>query len=311
MTKIATYYVGVDVAKDRLEVAGVKPAQLSNQPASLQAWLGKLKTARPGAHLICEATGRYHHALQAACAQAGVPLSVLNPRQARDFARSLGRLAKTDRLDAEVLRRLGESLRPEATPPPLPVLRELQDLLVVRHALVEEHLAWENRCAMMSKTAAGLCQRRLKALEREIARVEQVIDELMAAPQAEELAIKAQSLCLVCGVGIRTALVLVAWLCELGECNRRQIAALAGLAPLNRDSGAFRGHAHIAHGRAPVRKALFQASVVAARHNEHLKPFYQRLRANGKPAKLALVATSRKLLVFLNSILSPPSPALS
>lgn len=240
-----------------------------------------------------------------------MPLSVINPRQARDFARSLGRLAKTDRLDAEVLRRFGESLRPEATPPPLPVLRELQDLLVVRQALVEEHAAWENRCAMMSKTAAGLCQRRRKALEREIEQVERMIDELMASPQAEELETKAQSLCLVCGIGIRTALVLVAWLSELGECNRRQIAALAGLAPLNRDSGSFRGQAHIAHGRAPVRKALFQAAVVAARHNEHLKPFYQRLRANGKPAKLALVATSRKLLVFLNSILSQPSPALS
>lgn len=311
MTNIAIHYVGVDVAKDCLELAGVKPTQLSNRPAALRTWLGKLKAAQPSAHLICEATGRYHHALQVACAQVDVALSVVNPRQARDFARSLGRLAKTDRLDAEVLRRLGGSLRPKVTPPPCLVLRQLQDLLAMRHALVEDHTAWANRSALMCKSAAILCRRRLKTLERETARVESAIDELMHTAEAAPLEAKVQSLCLVCGVGIRTALVLVAWLSELGECNRRQIAALAGLAPLNRDSGSFRGQAHIAHGRAPVRKALYQAAVVAARHNECLMPFYQRLRANGKPAKLALVATARKLLVFLNSILSSPSPHTS
>lgn len=307
MTKIAIYYVGVDVSKDRLELAGVEPVHIVNEPAAVAAWLDQLKA---GAHLVCEGTGRYHRVLQAACAQAGMALTVVNPRQARDFARSLGRMAKTDRLDAQVLRRFGEAIKPQATPAPSQILRELQDLLSVRHALVEEHAAWQNRSAMMSPVAAALCRRRLKALEREIARAEEQIDRLMSTEQAAPLETKVQSLCLVCGVGVRTALVLVAWLCELGECNRRQIAALAGLAPLNRDSGTYRGQARIAHGRAPVRKALYQAAVVAARHNEHLAPFYQRLRANGKPAKLALTATARKLLVFLNSILaSHHSPA--
>jgi transposase len=110
-------------------------------------------------------------------------------------------------------------------------------------------------------------------------------------------------------VGVRTAVVLVAWLAELGSCDRRQIAKLAGLAPLNRDSGQWRGHRHIVHGRAPVRKALYQAAVVAAQHNEHLRPFYQRLRAAGKPAKVAYVAVARKLLVFLNRILADAPPA--
>lgn len=303
----ALCHIGIDIAKDTLEIAGDSPAQIVNRPAALRAWLDKLKARRPGAHLICEATGRHHHALQTAAAEAGVPLTVVNPRQARDFARSLGRLAKTDRLDAETLRRLGQSLKPPATPVPEKALRSLQDLLMVRGALVDEQSGWKNRSALLGPEAARLCLRRLRSLEKEIARVETAIDTLLAQPQAGALGQKAQTLCLVCGIGIRTALVLIGWLSELGSCNRRQIAALAGLAPLNRDSGQYRGERHIAHGRAPVRKALYQAAVVAARFNEHLKPFYERLRAQGKPARVALIAVARKLLVFLNRILSQPA----
>ena len=303
----AIHPIGIDVAKDTLELAGDTPAQIANQPAALRAWLGKLKTRHPAAHLVCEATGRHHHALQVAAAEAGVPLTVLNPRQARDFARSLGRLAKTDAIDAETLRLLGETLRPKATPVPGKALRELQDLLMVRAALVDEQTAWKNRTALLGPAAARLCTRRQRTLEKEIARVEHAVDALLERPEAEALAHKAQTLCLVCGIGIRTALVLVAWLAELGHCNRRQIAALAGLAPMNRDSGQYRGERHIAHGRAPVRKALYQAAVVAARYNEHLKPFYERLRAHGKPARLAFTAVARKLLVFLNSLLASPA----
>ncbi len=301
----AIHPIGIDIAKDTLELAGDAPAQIANQPAALRAWLRKLKTRQPAAHLVCEATGRHHHALQVAAAEAGVPLTIVNPRQARDFARSLGRLAKTDRLDAETLRRLGQSLQPKATPVPDKALRELQDLLMIRAALVDEQTAWKNRAALLRPAAARLCTRHLRTLEKELARVEHALDALLAQPAAEELGQKAQTLCLVCGIGLRTALVLVAWLAELGRCNRRQIAALAGLAPLNRDSGQYRGQRHIAHGRAPVRKALYQAAVVAARYNEHLKPFYERLRAHGKPARLAFTAVARKLLVFLNRLLAP------
>ena len=178
---------------------------------------------------------------------------------------------------------------------------------MVRGALIDEQSGWKNRSALLGPEAARLCLRRLRSLEKEIARVETAIDTLLAQPQAGALGQKAQTLCLVCGIGIRTALVLIGWLSELGSCNRRQIAALAGLAPLNRDSGQYRGERHIAHGRAPVRKALYQAAVVAARFNEHLKPFYERLRAQGKPARVALIAVARKLLVFLNRILSQPA----
>lgn len=309
MSTEANDYIGIDVASDLLEVAGALPAQVKNEAPALRRWLGTLKRLQPQAHLICEATGRHHRALQLAAAEAAVPLSIINPRQARDLARSLGQLEKTDAVDAQLLRRLGRALQPAPTAVPAPALRELQDLVGLRTALVEEQTAWTNRQALLGATAAKLCARRLRTLARELALTEEAIDTLLATPAAAELSAKTQTLCLVCGVGVRTAVVLVAWLAELGSCDRRQIAKLAGLAPLNRDSGQWRGHRHIAHGRAPVRKALYQAAVVAAQHNEHLRPFYLRLRAAGKPAKVAYVAVARKLLVFLNRILADAPPA--
>lgn len=308
MSAIATHYVGVDVAQDFLALCGAATAQVANQPAVLARWLPQLRQTHPTAHLICEATGRHHQALQVAAAQAQVPLTVLNPRQARDFARSLGRLEKTDAVDAAVLQRLGSSLRPAPTPLPPVILRQLQDLLVVRQALIAEQIAWSNRQALLTAPAARLCRRQLRTLEKEIIGTEQQIATLLARPEATALQERLQTLCLVCGIGERTAWVLVAWLAELGQCNRRQIAKLAGLAPLNRDSGRWRGERHIAHGRTPVRLALFLAARVAARHNEHLRPFYQRLRAAGKPVKVALVAVARKLLIFLNRILADAPP---
>lgn len=307
MSDSAIHYVGIDCAQQALQLAGTTLAQVKNEPAALAAWLRQMKQTHGQPHLICEATGRHHRALQVAAAAASVPLTILNPRQARDFARGVGRLEKTDAVDAAMLRRYGEALQPAATPLPVPVLRQLQDLLVVRQALVEEQNGWSQRQALLSGPAATLCRRQHAGLDRQLAKVEAAIEQLLAQPQAEPLNLKVQTLCLVCGVGVRTALVLVAGLSELGHCNRRQVAKLAGLAPLARDSGAWRGHRHIAHGRSPVRRALYQAAVVAARHNEHLRPFYQRLRANGKPAKLAYIAVARKLLIFLNSALCDSS----
>jgi transposase len=311
MSQPAIHYVGIDIAQLTLVIAGALPAEVKNESAVLLAWLARLRRNQPSVHLICEATGRHHRALQLAAAETGVPLTIINPRQARDFARSIGRLEKTDRVDAAGLRTMGESLHPAPTAVPPTTLRELQDLLVIRSALVEEQTAWSNRQALLSATARKLCLRRQRSLTRELAAVETAIDELLSTPAAASLAAKVQTLCLVCGVGVRTAVVLIAWLAELGSCNRRQIAKLAGLAPLADDSALRFGERHIAHGRAPVRRALYQAAVVAAQHNEHLRPFYQRLRANGKPAKVAYVAVARKLLVFLNRILadSVSSPA--
>jgi transposase len=308
MSSLATHYVGVDVAQDRHALCGTTATEVKNTAEQLRAWL---KTLPRNTHLICEATGRHHHALQVAAAAAGIALSVINPRQARDFARSVGRLEKTDAIDARLLQRFGQVLQPPPTPLPSASVRQLQDLLVVRQALVDEQTAWSNRQALLHPQAAKLCARRLRTLDKELLAVENQISGLLTVPEAAPLMERVQTLCLVCGVGERTAWVLLAGLSELGSCNRRQIAKLVGLAPLNRDSGRFRGERHIAHGRAPVRRALYLAAVVAARHNEHLRPFYQRLRAAGKPPKVAYVAVARKLLVFLNRILSdaPPLPA--
>ena len=308
MSPIAIHYVGVDVAQDVLVLCGASSAQVANQPRALRPWLLALRSLHPGLHLVCEATGRHHHALQVAAAQSGVPLSVLNPRQARDFARSLGRLEKTDAVDAALLQRFGQTLRPAPTALLPETLTQLQDLLVVREALVAEQVAWANRQSLLSAPAVRLCARRQRSLAREVAAVEEQINRLLAQPRAEPLQTRVQTLCLVCGIGERTAWILVAWLAELGRCNRREVAKLAGLAPLNFDSGAQRGTRHIAHGRAPVRRAMYRAAVVAAQHNEHLRPFYQRLRAAGKPAKVAYVAVARKLLVFLNRILTDAPP---
>lgn len=308
MSTQAIHYVGIDVAQDSLALCGAPTATVINQPDQLRPWLALCLSEHPNLHLVCEATGRHHHALQAAAAAAGVPLSVLNPRQVRDFARSLGRLEKTDAVDARLLQRLGQTLQPGATPLAPVTLRHLQDLLVVRQALVEEQTAWSNRQALLSAAATRCCLRHRRSLVRDLAYVEEQIAVLLDQPEATPIQERVQTLCLVCGIGERTAWILVAWLAELGRCNHRQIAKLGGLAPLNRDSGLFRGERHIAHGRAPVRRALYLAAVVAARHNEHLRPFYLRLRAKGKPAKVAYVAVARKLLVFLNRLLSDAPP---
>ncbi len=308
MSSSANHYVGVDVAKDLLVLCGARTATIINEPTALRRGLKQLRTVQPNVHLVCEATGRYHYALRLAAFEADVPLSVINPRQARDFARGLGRLEKTDRLDAQALQIIGQTLELPATPPPLQALRPLQDLLVVRQALSASLIEWKNRQALLDRTAATLCRAHQRAIERDLARVEAKIAQLLATPEAEPLQQRVQTLCLVCGIGERIAWVLVAGLPELGTCNRRSVAKLAGLAPLPWDSGTWRGPRHIAHGRAPVRRALYQAAVVAARHNEHLRPFYQRLRAAHKPAKVAYVAVARKLLGFLNTILSDAPP---
>jgi len=301
MSSLATHYVGVDVAQASHALCGTTASEVRNTHPALAAWI---RTLPANTHLVCEATGRHHHVLQLAAAAQGIALSVLNPRQVRDFARSVGRLEKTDAIDARLLQRIGQLLQPKPTPLPSATVRQLQDLLVVRQALVEEQVAWHNRQALLSPAAARLCTKRLRTLAKELAEVENQIAQLLALPEAAPLMDRVQTLCLVCGIGERTAWVLLAGLSELGTCNRRQIAKLVGLAPLNHDSGRFRG-------RAPVRRALYLAAVVAARHNEHLRHFYQRLRAAGKPPKVAYVAVARKLLLFLNRILSdaPPLPA--
>lgn len=302
-------HVGIDVAKDSLAVRSALAAKIvvvPNTAQALGAWLAGLPA---GAHLVCEATGRHHRLLQRLCAEHGVPLSCVNPARARDFARSLGRLEKTDALDAEVLWRFGQERQPAATPPPSAALRALCDLLMARHAVVAQITAFRLRLALVSP----LAQRRLEqlirtlraqrlVLERDLARW---LDCAEAAPWRDRV----QTLCLAPGVGVLSALALIGYLPELGTLNRRQIAKLAGLAPLPWDSGTLSGVRFIQGGRAPARRVLYQCAVVAARWHAPTRDHYQQLRARGKPAAVAYVALARKLLTYLNSLLRPAHAA--
>ena len=301
MTTSTIPVIGIDVASAELVLCDGQVRRLANTPAAVRAFL---RTVPHETLLVCEATGGYERTLVGEAHALGRRIHVANPRRVRDFARSLGRLEKTDPVDAAVLRRYGEAVRPAPTPPAEPAQAQLREL---RHDLGEEHTRWSNRLARATALTRQVIARRLRALQREQAAVELQIERHLAAhPPLQD---KAQTLCLVPGVGLLTAAAVLAHLGELGRLNRRQAAKLAGLAPLNHDSGAHRGQAHIAHGRAPLRRALYCAALVAARWHEELRGFYQRLRAAGKPPKLALVAVARKLLLILNALLKAPHPA--
>lgn len=304
MSPSATLVIGVDVASTELVFCDGQVHRVPNQPAAVRRFLRRVPAE---ALLVCEATGGYERLLVAKCHALGLAVHVANPRRVRDFARSLGRLEKTDPLDAAVIRRYGEVMHPAPTPPAVPAQTQLRELVELRHALGEEHTRWSNRLAHATRLTRAAHARRLRHIARELAEVDAQIERHLAAHPA--LHDQAQTLCLVPGVGLTTAAVVLAHLHEIGQLNRRQAAKLAGLAPLPHDSGLHRGPAHIAHGRAALRKALYCAALVAVRWHDELRVFYQRLRAHGKPPKLALVAVARKLLLILNSLLKTTPPA--
>jgi transposase len=292
--------LGVDVAKHSLHIDdGLRHRIVPNQPAALRRWLRDLP---PDTQLICEPSGGYERPLLACAHRAGRPVCLVNARQVRAFARGLGRLEKTDRLDAAVLRHYGACVQPRPVPPPDPALLRLQQLVRARAHYAGQLQGERNRLELLDDPALRrLNQQQCGHWEGVLAKLDaEVREQVEAHPRLRD---RVQTLCLVCGVGEQTALTLVAEFPELGRLNARAAAKLAGLAPLSQESGQWQGRRRIAHGRASVRRALFQAALVAARHNEHLRPFYLRLRANGKPPKLALIAVARKLLIFLNRLL--------
>ena len=306
-------YVGADIAKPKIDLLGhglALPSPIPNNVSGYRQFLKCLGRLAEPVHVICEATGPYHRDFVAALHQADVPVSVVNPRLPRDFARSRNQLAKTDAIDARILADYGASARPAPTPRPDPLLVELQELVARRADLVADHTAQNNRLAQARcpKVLASL-RRQLRWLEAEQEKFERLIDALIGATPV--LRAKVELLVTVEGVGVRSASALLAALPELGTLSKNQVAALAGLAPFNRDSGAFRGRRSIHGGRLAVRTALYMAAFSATRFNPILKDFYQRLKAKGKPHQLALVAVMRKLLIHLNRLLKnhPLSPA--
>ena len=301
--------VGIDVSKDRLDVAVCPSGEafvVERDAAGLERLAARLRQVAP--HIVAlEATGGFETVAAAALAAAGLPVVVVNPAQIRSFAKALGQRAKTDPIDAAVIARFAEATRPEIRPLPDKATRLLADLVARRRQIIEmigaEHQR-EKRMAVphLRKSIARL----LKALEKELASVDEDIDDAIRGSPAWRD--KEDLLASVPGVGPTIARTLIAELPELGQLSRKQIAALAGLAPFTRQSGQWRGRSFIGGGRVAVRTALFMGAMVAKRHNPILKAFFDRLVAAGKPKMVALIAVARKLLTILNAILRDSRP---
>src|SRR5436190_10027769 len=308
--KTSPVYAGLDIAKASLQLhLQSKSFDLPNTPAG-HIQLNKRLAAVPGVHVICEATGGYERSTVAALHAALVLVSVINPARVRQFARASGRLAKTDPIDAAVLTAFGQAFAPEPTAARSAVEIQLAALVTRRAQLLEIRVAEEQRADTCADPALGkLFTSWITQLEKQIAKVEALIEALLKAQKP--LAQQVQRLDDIMGVGRITAVAVLATMPELGQLNRGQAAALAGLAPYNRDSGQWAGQRHISGGRAEVRRALYMAALSASRSNPVLKAFYDRLIAAGKPAKLALTAVMRKLIVLMNHLLKNPKFSLA
>lgn len=298
------YNIGVDVSKDWLDVHRLPDGTTRRFPntktglRALIAWLLK----QPVARIAFEPTGPYHRALERALADAGLPLVKLNPRQARRFAEAIGKLAKTDRADAALLAKMAALLKPDVRPVPSATIAMLKELHLARTALIKDRTAANNRqkaltVPLLKRQAA----QRLRHIEAQLAAVEKAIEELILEDQ--DLAGRLAILVSIPGISKLTAFALLIEMPELGTLTGKQAASLAGLAPVTRQSGGWTGRAFIRGGRANLRCALYMPALVAARFNPDLKSTYDKLLAAGKPAKVALTALMRRLLVLANALL--------
>jgi transposase len=302
-------FVGIDVSKERLDVH-LRPSgeafDVPRHAEGLERLVERLAGMRPSL-VVLEATGGFEITVAAALAAAGLPLAVVNPRQIREFARSTGRLAKTDRLDAEAIALFAERVRPEPRPIADAEAQALGELVARRRQLVEM-IGMESNRQHQARDAQlkTRIQTHLAWLQQALADIDQEIDgRVRRSPawrETEEL------LTSVPGIGKVTAHTLLADLPELGQLGRRKLAALVGVAPINRDSGLLRGHRAIAGGRFAVRSTLYMATLSAIRWNPLIRAHYTRLRDRGRPAKVAIVACMRRLLTILNAMLRERKP---
>jgi transposase len=292
-------FIGIDVARDSLEVVS-RPAgeqwQVANDPAGIAALLARLRPLQPTL-IVLEATGGLELPLLAAIGSAGLPVVAVNPRQVRDFAKAIGKLAKTDAIDARVLAHFADAVRPAVRPLPDTATQALGALVTRRRQLVEMLTAEENR----RKAAPTAIQAHITWLRKRLTGVDKELSRAVRnSPLWREQEDVLRS---VPGIGPVVSVTLLADLPELGTLDRKQIAALVGLAPLNRDSGTMRGKRTIWGGRATVRAALYMAARVGSRRNPILRALYTRLLAAGKTKKVALTACMRKLLTIVNALL--------
>jgi transposase len=310
-------HVGVDVSKRTLGVC-ILPSEASsggkggsqgesfviaNDQEGIDELLSRL--AEPGVSvelIVMEATGRYERLAATSIASAGIAVAVVNPRQARDFAKAIGKLAKTDKIDAFVLARFARAVEPTTSVIPDEEAQHLQGILARRRQLIEMLVSENNRLKMApEKSLQKRIQAHMRWLEREIERTDSDLDHAIeenASFKANEVLLRS-----VPGVGRVLSRTLLAELPELGKLTHKRLCALVGVAPFNRDSGQRSGKREVWGGRAPVRAALYMGALVATRHNPVIKEFYERLLAAGKPKKVALVACMRKLLSILNALM--------
>ena len=295
--------IGIDTSQSQLDVY-VRPMgeyfSVDNTPKGAKEAAKRIQAYQP-ARVLIEATGRLEMLFVCAAQKAGLPVVVCNPGQVRQFAKATGRLAKTDKLDAQDIAHFGEAIRPVLTELKAEKLRQISDLIVVRSQCLDMSTMQKNRLTRMPKSVHKPIQRILKAIQKEVEKIDQQLDKLVEAiPQWQnqrDLLMSAK------GVGKVVAYTLMSELPELGKLNRKEIAALAGVAPINRDSGTYRGKRRIYGGRRKVRTVLYMSMLSAVQHDPKIKSMYERLVAAGKPKKVALVACMRKQLTILNTMM--------
>jgi transposase len=301
-------FVGIDVSKDTLEVhvLGAWAECFGNSLEGLREVERRLAELLPE-RIVMEATGGYERLAASELSLAGLPVVVVNPRQARDFAKAIGKLAKSDEIDAEVLALFGRAVRPELRPLPDETQRRLREILARRSQLIQMRTAESNRLGQLAdKTMRKSVEHHLSYLKKQLDQLEKDLDRMIRDSPIWQA--KADLLRTVPGIGPQTARTLVAELSELGAASRQQLAALVGVAPMNRDSGTLRGKRVTTGGRTSVRTALYMATLTATKYNEVIRAHYAKLLRAGKSKKVALVACMRKLLGILNAILRNQQP---
>lgn len=296
-------FIGIDVSKETLEFATYPRGEsksVAYDDTSIESLVTRWRELRPTL-IVLEATGGFERLISRALTSAELPFTIVNPRHVRNFARAIGQLAKTDRMDALILARYGEAVRPAIRPLPDEATQELKALTTRRRQIIEMIVAEKNRLHSASKAVKKRIAAHLRWLEAELGRANKDLDQaIRQSPIWKDNEDLLQS---VPAIGPTVSRTLIAELPELGKLNRKQIAALVGVAPFNRDSGKFKGRRSIWGGRATVRRCLYMAALVATRHNPVIRAFYTRLRKAGKCPKVALVACMRKLLTILNAMI--------
>lgn len=303
-----THYFGVDICKAKLDVHSplwAEIRQFPNNPVGLRALLRELRSHPGKPHLVCEPTGGYEKGLLAMAFKHSIRISAINALRVRSFALASGRLAKTDKIDAEVLSDFGSSFKPGPLPPPCPIQQEISAVLRRRERLMSQIVREKNA---LEKASSGLVRRDIRAsiafLGRHLKNADREIERLIRSN--ETLRARRKRLTQIKGLGPQSAALLVAELPELGQLNDQQISNLVGVAPLNNDSGPRRGKRSIRGGRALVRRGLYMPAMCAVRFNPILREFYQRLIARNKPHHVAITAVIRKIIRLANRIIADP-----